>query len=1717
MVCGKRWSTNTAAFKCKTCETDSSCIVCVECFQNGDHEGHDTYLIRTSGGVCDCGDATAWDPAGFCSLHKGQSKDQDPSALLPPPIAAAAKATFPPVFAALITHAQNGNSQAAAAILHWLLECLDLFGDPIRRIMWEAPSHAPAVPTLGITSRLEGDNVAPPCLLDSLFSLEISGIDHYASRLRKPIFDLVYEWIQDIGFKYVLASLLIPWYPALSQSQSSSRSECIISLSIQILTIPDVALHVAKHANAFAVVFDHFRASLAATSPALAPGAPPVPSFPRANPEAPFFADMGYIYAGLYDIDYMLNDPSVGAFLLFDSPTAKEDLTIWATALGMLEELLPETRKTDVHVEHVSNAWVGVFNVCAILESISQKLLPAFATGSAPAMASVLSTLLSLLPRVFLTLPPPDSFDIAKDPVSTFHPLVRLFSSFLSVATNSVGPQQLAQLLDIEAHAHLWDLLAEIPIRMFVLDSQVRAGMWTRNGWPIRAQIKLYDDRAKSLAQMHDLALLQSIILLRGPESIIPTLLSRFGLPLSNDALELLVNLSLDTSGFRLVSSPESVLSDQIRHELAVEPLTHSKLVKVLSAHVKRLIEARVEHSKTDPVDAVIESVASFHRPSATKSGVYKIRSSSWARLSPYYLGITPKARAGLAESYNIRASRPSKKRENTLPPTPWPHLGSLAPPPKKNNQDDDHNEEEDETTDTFAPLLAQQVATFSPLLAQVQESGCSPDAPFSVVLATLHLFRIAATLIVATPPDAELESGVIDAMVALLGSIDDAIAAHGDAKALTALATDIKAKLYQVDAITSALDLEPEALAAAKSGASSSASTPLSPAEKAAAKRKEKARRRQAKMMAKFAKKQSKFASNDVLASPTASGSPQSVSGSPGLGDDDEEDGTLRALKSIDPDLDTGDFVCAHCLEHMDASQPLSMLSLVQTSLVYSKSFNQTLAAYTPTVGNGAGGDFEWPALASALSSDAIRLGNRVMAMFPTRLGLPEHNDGDSDGEGQAQGTDDEGEDDVVETGGAGAGGAGGLFPDRMIAAFLGAQIAAAMEGEGDANAAQVQNLFMLSQVFQAGGDGADQIRQAVSEALTQIQAMQGMEALEGLGLGGDDDDDYSDFDEDVGGEESDEEIPGMLTEDALMALLDEDDDGGPGGVWGDDDDGARLQEQTSSNTSPESGGPSSSPSGATSSGGASSGSSKKKKKMTAETFPLGSPHVRGKTVTITGCGHCMHASCYETFKASLRTGNALRSFTTKSSAGEFLCPLCKSLSNALVPVAFLARPPPPVSTTSSGQEEGVLEIDPSLAKALRKVAAKVGTLASLSESRDPHDMYDALVGTVEVLELALRSSDGYNPRSPPNSWVSSFECNHLKSVGCVADVLSEGGLMAVRDPHAVLAALDPSTGGEITQTLLSETRQHSVWNVVANALGSARPGSDVYASIRNLGWDLVVASGHVLSQRLGLSCVDPVFIAPFLRSLALLEMARAPVGEWRVGDLGQDAGEVDVLVAGLGLAGVEEVVERSGWVAVLEADEEPRAEKVEEGEEGDVMTAFEEVGARVVVGTTGVAGLVAPPTAFEELALSEEACSWCGESGRSSRAYCLTCGVYMCKESCSGHSGRSGGGMGNLNAHMATCSGSTGLFILTRTSEVLALRVVPKSDQVLGAKLGSVYLDAHGEQDIGLRRGRPLVLSADLFAHLNDQHVRNEVAVAIARASLQQSRPRYVDWRAM
>ncbi|XP_013419447.1 E3 ubiquitin-protein ligase ubr3-like [Lingula anatina] len=93
-TCGLVWTSNFVAYRCRTCGISPCMSLCADCFQAGNHTGHDFNMFRSqAGGACDCGDISVMQADGFCNRHGPGRTDSSVGA--PQELLAVAEAMMP--------------------------------------------------------------------------------------------------------------------------------------------------------------------------------------------------------------------------------------------------------------------------------------------------------------------------------------------------------------------------------------------------------------------------------------------------------------------------------------------------------------------------------------------------------------------------------------------------------------------------------------------------------------------------------------------------------------------------------------------------------------------------------------------------------------------------------------------------------------------------------------------------------------------------------------------------------------------------------------------------------------------------------------------------------------------------------------------------------------------------------------------------------------------------------------------------------------------------------------------------------------------------------------------------------------------------------------------------------------------------------------------------------------------------------------------------------------------------------------------------------------------------------------------------------------------------------------------------------------------------------------------------------------------------------------
>ncbi|XP_067891467.1 E3 ubiquitin-protein ligase ubr3 isoform X1 [Heterodontus francisci] len=109
-LCGLVWTANFVAYRCRTCGISPCMSLCAECFNAGEHTGHDFNMFRSqAGGACDCGDSSVMRDSGFCKRHRSATSSNIPS--VPNELMMMSEHILPRVILRLIQHLRDGYSE----------------------------------------------------------------------------------------------------------------------------------------------------------------------------------------------------------------------------------------------------------------------------------------------------------------------------------------------------------------------------------------------------------------------------------------------------------------------------------------------------------------------------------------------------------------------------------------------------------------------------------------------------------------------------------------------------------------------------------------------------------------------------------------------------------------------------------------------------------------------------------------------------------------------------------------------------------------------------------------------------------------------------------------------------------------------------------------------------------------------------------------------------------------------------------------------------------------------------------------------------------------------------------------------------------------------------------------------------------------------------------------------------------------------------------------------------------------------------------------------------------------------------------------------------------------------------------------------------------------------------------------------------------------------
>ncbi|KAH9325221.1 hypothetical protein KI387_005399, partial [Taxus chinensis] len=368
-VCGAVWGNNDIAYRCRTCEHDPTCAICVPCFKAGNHVNHDYSMIHTGGGCCDCGDETAWKLEGFCSNHRGPGQVQP----LPE------------------KYASCGEPVLGALLIEWkerLLAAERMAGGKPKN--WDIQSIHEKVAYMTTTTIVEmllsfskcSESLlnfsatlicASPGLLDVLLWTE-----HFLSKNTvAELHELLFKLLGEPNFKYEFAKAFIKHYPRLiseaiqegidgsNSSPKFSDYPILGNFSVQIFTVPTLTPRLVTEVNLLDMLLGNLKRLFISC----------------AGEDGRILASKGPISNQLYarlveDIRYVMSHLEVAKYVARERPDLLKE---WIQLLVFMQGMDPQKRVTSIHVEEENDQW---FPPC-LLEFQMSHIHSLFVTGAA--------------------------------------------------------------------------------------------------------------------------------------------------------------------------------------------------------------------------------------------------------------------------------------------------------------------------------------------------------------------------------------------------------------------------------------------------------------------------------------------------------------------------------------------------------------------------------------------------------------------------------------------------------------------------------------------------------------------------------------------------------------------------------------------------------------------------------------------------------------------------------------------------------------------------------------------------------------------------------------------------------------------------------------------------------------------------------------------------------------------------------------------------------------------------------------------------------------------------------------------------------------------------------------------------------------------------------------------------------------------------------------
>uniref|UniRef100_A0A1L8DT83 E3 ubiquitin-protein ligase n=1 Tax=Nyssomyia neivai TaxID=330878 RepID=A0A1L8DT83_9DIPT len=500
---------------------------------------------------------------------------------------------------------------------------------------------------------------------------------------------LISGMLMEYENKKKLAVVFTKLYASIMQDyirDDHDHSFSIVSLSVQLFTVPTIAHHLIAHESAFFILMQTFY-----TESVEKYVQNKVLQFAKTTINLNVFKRAAYI---LYDVRYLLNiTPDVWTDALRKG--FLHGMQILIKLLRVMQGMDAVHRQTGSHIEHEPE-WESAFNLHIKLAYVISLALDWCRTDKVVLVKVYRMVLASLSECEFIVFQTSGkvqeladhsvtclTYDVASQPVSIHLPLSRFFAGLylhlekfgLSYDTVSAPASKLTLVQLIEPVLCTQTMIA-----------QVHAGMWRRNGYSLLNQLYFYRNvKCRSEMLDRDIVTLQIGASLIESNDFLIHVINKFNLMswlsptpwttpdsdtriteednirqtinMVDEFLELLIIVIGERymPGIGRVTEEDSIKKEIIQ-QLCIKPFSHSELNRTLPD---------IQHETG--MENVINAVAIFNKPAqADRKGVYELKKEFYDMYNMFFYHYSKEEKS---KSEEAQRKRKNAKKTCCLPP----------------------------------------------------------------------------------------------------------------------------------------------------------------------------------------------------------------------------------------------------------------------------------------------------------------------------------------------------------------------------------------------------------------------------------------------------------------------------------------------------------------------------------------------------------------------------------------------------------------------------------------------------------------------------------------------------------------------------------------------------------------------------------------------------------------------------------------------------------------------------------------------------------------------------------------------------------------------------------------------------------------------------------------------------------------------------------------